>query len=538
MKKYILAFVFALLGPMDLVLGQVNFTHRVEVATEWVDNNFIILPSENGTVAFRSVSSKGFNISKKLQYFTTDRHLKASKLMEFPLKDHFDLIGFDLDGGWLYLLLQKGDAYSGDKLIYGINLETQQLIEVEAENILDMEIREFLVMDEKAILMGMMEYRPAIQVFDLKNKNVYTVQGIYSNEVNILQIRKDPELKFFDVLVNRRDRFKRKTVSVLTFDERGNKLREVKIEPRKDPQLEIEEGLLTPVQDYIQALIGPFGLRKREPNKGIYFSRINEFGEYKNRFYTLTDFENFYNYLPEKQKARRERSLEKAIRKEKSITIPNSLVTREVISKGGNFLVYNDYFMASTSRFRQRDVIYHNDFYRYYPDGFRNQVNLGGYTWYNSRSREGVNYQYKYLAAQFLLLDQQGNMIWDNTLSLQDLITANPGKFGEVSFDGDNLFYMYLEEDKLNLTHLFGGEVKFENQEFELELLAKNERIKETQVESLSLMWWYDHYFLLSGKQQIRFQGEDARERVREVFFITKIKVDGQLDRALTQEEN
>ncbi len=425
MKKYILLFFLALWLSLGFALGQVQFTQRTEVPTDWMDNNFIILPSEGGTVAFRTVASKGFTISKKLQYFTTDHQLNASEVIEFPVKDHFDLIGVDLDGEWLYLLFQKGDAYSGDKLIYGINLESRKLLEVEAENILEMEIREFLIMDDKAILMGMMEYRPAIQVLDLVTQKVYTVQDIYANEVNILQIRKDPELKFFDVLISRKDRYKRKTVSVLTFDERGNKLREVKIEPKKDPQLEIDEGLLTPVQDYIQALIGIYGVRKREPNKGIYFSRINEFGEYENRYYTLPDFENFYNYLPEKQKAKRERSLEKSIRKEKSISIPNSLVTREVISEGGYFLVYNDYFVTSSSRFRQSDVLYNNDFYRYAPIHLRNQMNLGGYTWYSSRNREGVNNQYKYMAAQFLLLDQEGKMIWDNTLSLQDFITAN-----------------------------------------------------------------------------------------------------------------
>ncbi len=96
---------------------------------------------------------------------------------------------------------------------------------------------------------------------------------------------------------------------------------------------------------------------------------------------------------------------------------------------------------------------------------------------------------------------------------------------------------MYLEEDKLKLTHLLNGEVQFENQDFDLKLIAENERIKETQEGSLSLIWWYDQYFLLSGKQQIRYQGEDAREKVREVFFMTKIKVDGQLDKSLTQDE-
>jgi hypothetical protein len=43
---------------------------------------------------------------------------------------------------------------------------------------------------------------------------------------------------------------------------------------------------------------------------------------------------------------------------------------------------------------------------------------------------------------------------------------------------------------------------------------------------SLQLIWWYDNYYLLSGKQRIRYQDEEGKEKTREVNFFTKIKVD------------
>ncbi|WP_186758400.1 transcriptional regulator [Echinicola salinicaeni] len=508
-------------------IAQVQFVQRAEVPTEWDDYDYIVMPTNDGTIAFRTKAERGLNSQQKLQYFTTDRQLNSSPVYEFPVEDYYNLLGFDMDDEYLYLLFQEGESFSGDRIIYTVNLNDQVMTSVTLESVLDMELQEFLVMEEKAILMGMMDYRPAIQVFDINSEDVITIQGVYQNEASILQLRKDPELKVFDVLVSKRDRFKKRSLSLMTFNLEGDKLREVKVEPNEKPDMEIVEGVLTPMMNYQQVLIGPYGERKREPNKGLYMTKINEFGEYENRYYNLEDFENFYNYLPENQQERREKSLERAIEKDKKITIPNSLVTREVVSGGSDFLVYNDYYLTSSGRYSPRDLMYSSDFYRYAPLGMRNRIlSSGGYPWYYSGyPNNSINNEYKFMAAQFVLLDDQGRMIWDNTLSLEDKTSSSPGKFGEVSYDGRHLFYMYLEKDKLRLSLIEEGEVVYQNEEFDLALLDENERIRDTQEESLSLFWWYDDYFILSGKQRIRFLDQEGKEDNREVFFMTKIKV-------------
>ncbi|UCS93443.1 transcriptional regulator [Echinicola marina] len=508
-------------------MAQVQFVQRAEVPTEWEDYDYIVMPTNDGTIAFRTKSERGLRSQQKLQYFTTDRQLNSSVVYEFPVEDYYHLLGFDLDDDYLYVLFQEGESISGDRIIYTVSLKDQVMTAVTLESVLDMDLQEFLVMEGKAILMGMMDYRPAIQVFDIKSEDVITIQGVYQNEASILQLRKDPELKVFDVLVSKRDRFKKRSLSLMTFNLEGDKLREVKVEPREKPDMEIVEGVLTPIMNYKQVLIGPYGERKREPNMGLYMSKINEFGEYENEYYGLEDFENFYNYLPDNQRQRREKSVERAIEKGKKVTIPNSLVTREVISGKDDFLVYNDYYLTSSGRYSPRDLMYSGDFYRYAPLGMRNRIlSSGGYPWYYSGySNSSINNEYKFMAAQFVLMDAQGRMIWDNTLSLEDKTSASPGKFGEVSYDGHHLFYMYLEDDKLKLSLLEDGEVIYQNEEFELALVDENERIRDTQYESLSLFWWYDDYFLLSGKQRIRFLDETGKEGNREVFFMTKIKV-------------
>ena len=99
--------------------------------------------------------------------------------------------------------------------------------------------------------------------------------------------------------------------------------------------------------------------------------------------------------------------------------------------------------------------------------------------------------EYRFISAQFVLLDENGNIKWDSSLSLDNSNRTNPGKFGEISFDGSNLFYLYMDGVELKLSQILDGEVVMENETFELELIRENERIQDTQENSLNLLWWY-----------------------------------------------
>ncbi|WP_245189732.1 transcriptional regulator [Lunatimonas salinarum] len=508
------------------MMGQVQFTHRLEVPTSWQDDDFIVLPKANGMVAFRVISERPVGRKNVFQYVVSDHELSSSEPFTFPVNDLSDLVGFDLDGELLYVFFQKGPAYNNERFIYEINLQTANVREVALTSILNLDLQDFLVFNQKAVFMGNFEYRPVIQIFDLTTSDVITVPGVFEKDANILQLRKDPELNIFDVLMSRRDYYKKKIVTILTYDTSGEKLREVKIDELKDPSMEIVEGLLTSSFDYKQALIGPYGLRRREAYQGIYFTKINEFGEYENRYYTIADFENFYNYLPEKMRERRVRALERNMDRGKNTPIRNVLVTREVTDLGGAYLVYNDLFISSSSRYMPRDGMYANSFYRMNPmmgglNTFANPL------WMDPRWRTSqVVQQYKFLASQFIILEGDGTILWDNMLPLNNVTRSNPAKFGEVSFDGSNLFYMYLDEQQLMLSQFRNGELVREHEPFEIELVNENERIRDTRENSLQLIWWYDNYYLLSGKQRVRFQNKEGKEEIREVNFFTKVKVE------------
>lgn len=524
--------LFIIFVASSKTFPQLMFVERIEVESSYLDNDFIVIPRTDGLIAFRTQPEKGLNFKSTLQYFQTDFELKSDIFKEIPIKDNYELISYDIEGDYFYALLQRGTSLTSDRYLIEVNLTEDVATEIALENIYTMELKEFFVLNKNAVFMGTTESRPIVQIFDMNASNVITVQGIYSKETNIIQLRKDSELGLLDILVSRRDKFKMKQLSLVTFDEKGNKIREVVIGRLKDSNWELVEGILTPIQNYQQSILGTYGQRKREAYQGIYHADINEFGEYTMRYFTLEDFPNYYNYLNEKQKIKKWQSLDRAIAKGKSPSIKPVLSAREVHSTDQGFLVYSDNFLATNPRYIQRDGVYANDAYRYNPLRM-NPFNYDGYP-SNLLPRYGAGLpitegEYRFQSAYFLYLSRDGQVIWENALNLNDQLSFVPGKYGEVNFDGEKLHYMYLDGTNIYLSYLKNGEVIFENQAFEIQLINEKERIKDTDESSLNLSSWYLNYYFLSGKQRIRYQDEEGKEKIRDVFFITKIKLDGDL---------
>src|SRR5690606_13807912 len=82
--------------------AQLQFVQRMEVKTDWEDDDFIVLNKEEGVVAFRMVSESGLSRNRNLEYFTADLQLQSEGVRHLPVKNFFNLLGFDLDGALLY----------------------------------------------------------------------------------------------------------------------------------------------------------------------------------------------------------------------------------------------------------------------------------------------------------------------------------------------------------------------------------------------------------------------------------------------------
>ncbi|MEB2783672.1 transcriptional regulator [Algoriphagus persicinus] len=532
MKNSVLFLFLFILGQQSM--AQLRFIERYEVPSELNDPLFEMIDSESGLVSMRTLPEKGMNLRRVFQYFIVDSSLNTTQgMIEFPVKEGFDMLGYDTDNSQLFILFSKGYLISSDKYLLQVNLETKQGIEFDVNNVLDMELVEFLVQDQKAIFMGTSDTRPVLQIHDLATKSVHTLQGIYGNDTQILQIRKMPETRSLEVVLSRKGSYRNRDLLINTYDMIGNVIQEVKVDHFSDPGQEIMDGILLSTGNYQEAMIGAFGLERRNAYQGMYIMDINEFGEFDFKLYTLKDFPNFYNYLNEKAKGKKDNAVQKELDREK-IPVINSLYSiRDIRQTPNAYYVYFDQYTVSNSRSGYQNGAYSPTGGYRYDRWSRMGTTILNDPYLTNRFPMSSSYQsvpeYRYISAHFAKVAKTGQVLWDNASSYNEMVTTYPDAFGEVAVVGEDLYHMFVENQTIKLSFFRNGEKIFENQEFELGLVNEHERIRDTNLESLRLIHWYDRYYLLSGTQRIRFLNEAGTDEVREVYFLTKIVVDGDL---------
>ena len=530
MRRLLSILIFVFLGFEGQ--AQVKFVSRFEVRGQPYDPTFEMMRIPDGLVSFRTYQEKSISSNRVFQYFISDKDLKTSGLIELPVRSGYDIMGYDTDENNLFVLMVKGNPTSTDKYILHIDLEDKQGYEYPAENLVSIELVEFLVLDRKAVFMGISENRPVLQIFDLDNKSIRTVQGVYGNNTQVLQIRKMPELEALEVVIHRRGQYKSHETSIITFDMLGNLIREIKVDRFGEDNQEILEGLLLADQNYQQVMIGSYGLDGRNTYHGMYIMEINEFGEYEFKLYTLEDFPNFFNYLPENQKLKRDGEVAKELEKSKIPVIRNTYSIRDVRETNDAYYLYFDQFSVVTNNRSGRPGWSPSSAYRYdrlnrmgYAPGYMDPFFLPNLPVQSFT----VSNEFKYEAAHFIKVSKEGQVLWDNSATYGGFSTTYPEPFGEIAVVGDDLYHLYVEDDVIKASFFRDGEKIFEQLSVELEPAGENDRIKSTEYGTLRLVHWYDRYFILTGQQSIRFLNDQNREEVRDVFFMSKILVDGDL---------
>ena len=531
MKKIHLFLALALLSLP--AAAQLKFLDRQEVPAQSFEPVFELMRIPSGLVAFRTFQPRSLDADRVFEYYLTNTRLQSEGLVEVKIKPGFDMIGYDTDQDQLYVLFAKGETAAAEKYVLHLDLSSQVGVEYEADNLLPMDLVEFLVMNQQAIFMGNADVRPVVQILSLLDKSVQTVPGIYGNESQVVQMIKLPELEALEVVIRRKGPFKSRETAVLTVDLQGNLLRELKMDELATPGEEMLDGLLLAGDGYAQTLIGAYGQEYRNAYAGMYLSQINEFGEQSTGLYTLADFPNFYNYLPEKQKIKQQELLAAQLEKGKSPAIRNTFVVRDVKEIGDSYLIYFDQYSVNSTRGSGRvapplasqryryDRASRMGYIPYYMDPF-NSLNSPVQTY-------TLVTEYNYRSAHFMEIAKSGQVRWDNAAKYEDVVTSYPEPFAEVSVQGDELFHLYLINDQIKLNYFKKGEKLLENQSHALELGEGQGEIQYTDLPSLRLLHWYGPYFLLSGLQKVRFTDAQQKEGVKEVFFIQKILVNGDL---------
>src|SRR5690606_24445958 len=145
------------------------------------------------------------------------------------------------------------------------------------------------------------------------------------------------------------------------------------------------------------------------------------------KLYTLEDFPNFYNYLNEKSKSRRDAEVQKEFDRERIPLISNIYSIRDVRQTPSAYYLYFDQYTVSNGRSGRQNGIYSPySVYRYDRWDRMGSNPIYNDPYLNNRFPMNSGYQtipeYRYISAHFVKVAKEGNVLWDNASSYDEMV--------------------------------------------------------------------------------------------------------------------
>lgn len=478
--------------------GQVKQPLRVEVELERYEDHYMVMSmQENGIVLFRELQHFDQRGKRAWEVVKLDTLLQKVFTKNHILDYGAELLGYEYRDGYFYLLFRMGEYQKDDLKIIKMDMNTSEDQHFDIKQIVPVNLTEFTIIDNAALLGGYVNYRPAMIHYGFEAQKIKVLPGIYRNRSELIELNVDEDSNTFTVLMTEQTREKLATISIKRFNADGELLQNTLIEPL--PNSSILYGHLITVPGQKQLVVGTFSHRRSNYSRGIYIASIDPNTQETPalKYYNYGDLKNFFNYMKAKRAARVKQRVERRKIKGKKLRFNYRLMVHDILEENGNFLMIGE---------------------AYYPK-YNSASNYAYYPGFGYLAFEG----YKYTHAVVIAFDQQGRLVYDNSFEINDVLSYQLDQLVNINAQDDKVILLYTYEDVIRSKIIQGDQV-LEGKAFnEIELAFENDIVRNNDSEVGGLKKWYGDYFFAYGVQKLKNIAPNGIDVNREVFYINKI---------------
>ncbi len=532
MKK-IIALLVLLLGGLVV---QAQNGRRVEIQAKTKAENMHIVPVESEGVVLFSQADKGKYVFTR---YTTD--LQQDWSVDCQVNPSLDLTRYIYRNKSLYLLFSryKTPTYQVVKL----NVRAGFAAKYEFNSIDRMDIIDFDAIDNNIFMAGKTRNEPVLVRINLLERQTKVMPTAFRVRTDIQSIEADSVHGVINaVFVTTKG--KDKNVFVKTYAPSGEIINNVTLTADKKIRYDLLGGKVSNLEKNDQLVIGTYGTQgpvysrastynfwgwgqgsvftgTADYSQGLYITKLQEGKEQFSRYYSFTDFKNFFNFMNGRQQERMVAKIKKQKERGKDLKLQYRLLVHDIIQRNGQYVMIAE---------------------AYYPE-YRNNNNWGspmiggfgmggfgigfgnmspwGYGPYSGYRNYPVFDGYVYTHAVIAGFDLQGNLLWDNSFEINDVKTFVLKEKVKVSFDNDQLTLAYNQGGKLRTKVIRGNEVLEGKDSVQLTAGFEGDKVKKSLTDDIE--YWYGNHFLAWGYQRIRNdESVQARGR-REIFYLEKV---------------
>lgn len=505
--KIFLISLLLLSGVSVSLHAQLVQPERLELELEDDDSYYTVVSAGGeGVLLYRlnEEETKGNDLVFDVLLYDTD--LKERWSTQLAVEDA-ELTGHEYKDGSFYLLFREQKNQADNYQVYSIEVESGKISGYTIDNAIPVELTEFTTVDGVVLLGGYVNFRPTIIYFDLKNDKYRVLPGFYMNKSDLLEISTDEASGTFTVLYTEKAGKRQQTISSKTFDRNGELLLQYSLRPEKGKSLQY--GRTTSFGPAGLYVAGTYSHGNMKYSRGIFIAKLDADGKQEINYYNYGDLDNFFNYMRAGREKRVKKRIERRKIKGKKVKLNYRLLVHDIIEKDGASILVGEAFYP---KYRSG----HNfPFYNMRPER-RSGMGNGNI--------EG----YRYTHAVLIGFDEKGELLWDNSFEIKDVLSPRLEKYVHVLPQDTSTVLLYMFENVMRSKIIRKEEVLEGKNTEEIATLFEGDEVKNNEFNVGGLEEWYGPYFFAYGVQRIKNTANPAIDSNRKVFYINKISYEPQ----------
>lgn len=494
-----------LIGYAQLELEQPN---RFETELEHFDDGFeIITGAENGVILYRSLNEYDKKGGQLWNFVLLDTALNITWQKDVYMEKNISYKGYDYAMGSYYFLFQHTSSSSKDLKMMQMTGDTGDTLRYTIKNLVPLSLTEFEVTNGAALLGGYYNSEPVVIHYNLDENKTKVLPGIFGSKTELVQLK--VEDNSITVLVSDRTFDKRNTLTIKNYDVEGEYLNTYRFDPDFDKGLVF--GRIADVEDIANLVVGTYGAKRSDYSRGLFLGVVNDEGQQNIEYFNYADFENFFNYMKVNRQKRVSDRIDRKKIKGKKVKFNYRLLVHEIYKQGDIYILLGEAFYPKYSNTSSYG-------------GF-NPNQYGGYG-YGQNDYMPVNFAgYRYTHSVVAAFDSKGNMLWDNSFEIEDVVSFSLEQFVHASFTNEGIVLLYLYDNKIRSKIIQGSEV-VEGKKFDdIKLSFQDDQVNKYSTNKIGgLEKWYGNTFIAYGVQRIKNLKDSGVQLNRRVFYINKIQ--------------
>ena len=521
-QRQLLLSAFLLLAFLNISYSlSAQVVKRIELPAAGNNSPYQAMPlGEKGVLLISKPDKGSYNVQK------FDTNLERVWSIDGNVEDNLDYIASSYDGQSVFLLFSKyrSSLYQIVKVNVGPGF-----VETFTINTLDrFEITDFKTLGYSVFMAGMVRNEPVLLHTLLTTSQTKVLPSAIKGSNAIQSI----EVDTLNHLINACFAVKkgRQTKIVArSYEETGELYTQVSVDPEDDYSL--LSGRLQVLNDSVRMVIGTYGYRNMQSannaaSQGLYISKIINNDVIFTQYHSFTDFKNFFNFMNEREQEKMERRIRKKKESGDDVKLNYRLLVHDIVPRGDNFLLVAEVFYPE---------------YRYQNPNIMGGMGYGGmmgypfgmglynpYLWnpmygggrgFNQQVFYGFTYTHAILAD----VNQNGKLVWDNSISFENVKSMDlREKIKVQSASNGNTQLVYSHNGAIKRKIIKGSQVVDNDKVIPNSTNVEGDKVRKTSTDDID--YWFDKFYLAWGEQRIVNAAGDPQTRGRRnVFYLNKI---------------